>query len=613
MLRKLTALVCIFISILSIVNAQTITVTPSKSQVCPCHTTIFEIKVENPTTKTITYTFSVEGETKDWVTILPPEPLELSPGESGEVYAYVTAPCDAEIKSYKLTFIIKDSEGNEYKKDVEFEVINCYKISLSAEVNRTSVCLGGVKEITLILKNEGRYSEDIVLSTSEDWAYLSVNKISLDSNEERSLTLFIAPSNISSGVYYVNISAKSLTSYAKAELNLSVAVENCYTFEASLSPIIKEACQGSLDKLKLIVRNTGKLPDNYTIEIEEPKWVLPEKTDISLDPNSTKEVDLYIDATDVEEGFYTISALIKSKHANATITGKLKIIDCYAAKLLVSPSLEELCPCERKEMPITIANEGKFAQNFTLSIEAPEWIEVESKELAVSPGKTKSVNIIANVPCDAKGNHTVKITAKSDKKTLEVKRIVRILDKEACYALNITVTPEVVEVYPGYGKTVKVNITNHGKVSIKAKMELESEVWADVVPKEVEIPAGSSKEVYIYVAPKYATKEGLYDIDVRVISLALNKTLTVKVNVTKEAITLPGVKENITENVTAAKVRYTKEYLLSVIIFAIIAIIVGINIWDYIRKSRKRKEEEVVEEKEEEEKKKEKKKKGKGK
>ncbi len=601
MLRKLVTLVCVFVAILGIVNAQTITVTPIKSQVCPCDTTIFEIKVENPTTKTVTYTFSVEGDAKNWVTILP-ETLELSPGDSGEAYAYVTAPCDAQFKIYKLTFIVRDSEGNEYSKDVEFEVINCYKITLTAEINKTSVCLGSVKEITLVLKNEGKYPETVVLNTSKDWAYLSTNKISLNSGEIKNLTLFITPSNVYPGVYYVNISAKSLTSYATAKLSLAVIVENCYVLEASLIPVIKEVCQGGLDKLKLVIKNAGKLPDNYTIEVKEPKWVLPEKTDISLDPNSTKEVTLYIDATDIKEGFYTISILVKSKHANTTITGKIKVVDCYAAKLLMSPSLEELCPCEKRKIPITIANEGKFAQNFTLDIKAPEWIKIESKKLAVAPGKTESVNLIVNVPCDAKGNYTVSITAKSDKKSLKIERVVKILDKEVCYALNVTATPEVVKVYPGYGKTVKINVTNSGKASVKARIEIESKVWADIVPKEITIPAGGSKEIYIYVAPKYATKEGVYDINVKIISPAFNKTLTVKANVTKKAITLSEVEKNVTENVTAAKVKYTKEYLLSILIFVIIGIIVAINIWDYLRKSKESKEEETVVESEEEEK-----------
>jgi len=154
--------------------------------------------------------------------------------------------------------------------------------------------------------------------------------------------------------------------------------------------------------------------------------------------------------------------------------------------------------------------------------------------------ESRSIEFKANFPC-AEIPSSIEILVSSQNQVISKKLPVKIVSDADCYSLSMTL-PQTLLVKPAESAKTEASIFNSGKESQVIKLKSISLPWVFVQPKEFELAANASKQIFVYASPEYNLKKGVYPV---LISFISNQNALVEKQISINVSDSVSVDENI--------------------------------------------------------------------
>ncbi|SVC68030.1 uncharacterized protein METZ01_LOCUS320884, partial [marine metagenome] len=125
--------------------------------VCPTTTELVTVEIINHDNSYKTYTLGLSGNAAQW-TAMAPSGMNLAPNERANIYLYITPSMYAQPGNYNFKFTASSS-GRIENINFNVNVQDCNGLSISAQNDQRAVCSGTTGDFSLILTNDGRWTE----------------------------------------------------------------------------------------------------------------------------------------------------------------------------------------------------------------------------------------------------------------------------------------------------------------------------------------------------------------------------------------------------------------------------------------------------------------------
>lgn len=297
-------------------------------------------------------------------------------------------------------------EDSKLEEKIEFDFYN----------GTYDMCENEQKLIPILIVNNGdaeeRYS---VNSFGAGWIKLNANEFSLQGKQDGAVFLELSPLENTRGIHSIGVNAASSGNYRKS-LAFDVNVERCRSLRLELQEDDK-VCGGITKEYGAELTNEGNQGISAELNLNAPNWVNLGGNSFTIAPNDTEKLELTADIPPNAKGVFNVilNAAVKDFPSIKSVK-KLAIEvvpkhDCYKAEIIADAKIEN--DYSNVYIPIRVRNNGIRQANYEISMEAPNWVSIEPKELNVKPGQFGSLNLNIN-PGDgiAEGSYPVKIHVK---------------------------------------------------------------------------------------------------------------------------------------------------------------------------------------------------------
>lgn len=429
---------------------------PHENEVCLGDSVEYSLRIDN-----LGMADAFKIYTAEWVSV--DKVVNISEKGSKDIIVNVTP----NVKG-KSTFTISIESVNDKKnkKDVKGSInaLECRDVAVIISPSNVSVCSGEKVSFEIIVKNTGSIDEEIELSA--DIGKLKTDKLFLNPKEVKSIELIIDTSEFT-GKKTVVVSAK--TGKVVDKTTADIFSESCYSSEFYIEPKVAEICPCGKAEFTAVLKNTGKLPDNYTILFNEIMQ------NVSLDPNETKIFKYTVPVSCDMRGVHFINVSAISKHFSYSDSAKLHIKNiskCYSINLSNKGEIEvEVSKAVAEE--IKVKNTGEMEDTFTFIVEGPSWLYLEPTSLTLKDGEEDYIYLYVSPPIETVPNlYTAKIIASSKYSNQTFKLNINVLGEAE------KITGRVV------GKNVTIGPTKDKGITLKASLNYTEENYT--VTKKVE-------------------------------------------------------------------------------------------------------------------------------
>jgi uncharacterized membrane protein len=415
---------------------------PAENDACLGDSAEYSLKIDNLGMSDV---FKIEP--SEWVSVektaeIPEKgskelTLRVTPAVKGRTTFTVT------VESVNDTGHVKEAKG--YVNAAE-----CRNLAVIVSPSKTAVCSGEKVALEVVVKNTGSVDEEIELST--DLGTLETDRVLLNPKEAKSIKLTVDTSEFT-GDKTVTVTAKTdkITDTGIAK----VSSENCYRAELYVEPKTVDVCPCREAEFMVTLKNTGRLPDNYTVLFDEVRQ------SVKLGPNETKVFKYDVPVSCNMTGTHSINVSAESAYFSYSDSAELNIKDMEKCYSVFMSNGKEIGVAVSKAVAegIKVKNTGEIKDAFTFSVEGPSWLYLEPTSLELESGEEKYIYLYASPPLGTVPDiYSAKITGKST-------------HTESAFDLNIRVTGEG-EV-PVTGQAAKPNLTigpSEG-VTLNASME----------------------------------------------------------------------------------------------------------------------------------------------
>ncbi len=531
----------LFIAIL-IINTATVSgqaysnldlqIIPSYVSVCPCvpiTPKFVRIAVKNLGAEPVVPEFELLNVPAGWTGQIQPHlDKSLAPGEEGTVSLLLINPpgCDVEPGTYTVTVKTTGlTAGDTVSRDLQIEIMQCYGVELDVSEDYKETCRETGKKVIypVTVKNLGKNPDTIDLDTSVAWASFSESSVTVGPGEMKTVELILNPPTGLTGLQTISVTATSCVSpsiYDAKEVKLKI--NECYSFDASLTPQEKTLCLGESADYKLLLRNTGSYHDVYNIY--GPDWVTISENNISLSPGESREIT--ITATPEEMCRIALDLTVSSLNdpeSTKIVSGFVNVNECGGVAVVTSPSEGVVCQGKSAEFNISIKNIGKLEGTFDLSASMGA---LSQNKVVLSPGNTKDLSLIVDTTELGVGEYTLSVTASEGQisDTGEFKLVVR-----DCYDATLEIVPTNMEKCVCEIAGYEIFLKNTGEMPDTYDIGLES----DVYNHETDITLSPGEETRIPIdIPTLGLAPGEYVLTATAesdyVSLSANATLRIK-------------------------------------------------------------------------------------
>ncbi len=494
-----------------VVEAQT------SKQTCPTHFVVYEFKVVNLGDVSDSYTITKSGMAANWA-LISPAGFILAPGESQDIYVYVSPSKDALSGEYSLD--LKITSGKAGSKTIEnvLNVKECNSVSLSSDATKINTCSGEQIEFNFDVINEGIWTETFELSmtgSAAKAAYLNTEKVRLDALESEEVSLQVDSSLLEPGRYYLTVTADSLESRATEKLDFSFQLEGCYNYRIS-ALTYQSLCENSELKVPLRIENIGLSQDTYTLDIiSGPKWAVFETEQITINGGEYKEINLVLTPKYGESGAETIKVLVESEKSQIKqlLDFKVDVQDCYGLRIDLGKDSDRICVGNKVSYPVSITNLGNFSENIALSVNT-DWATLDQNFIQLEPAESRILNLEVEPDSEVlPADYKIKINAElqRDFKVKETKSLdILVPSIKDCFGLKTKAEISELDVAYGEGALIPIVVENLGTEKATYFLDLSGNgvSYANLNPAILSIEGNSAQIANLYISvPLDAEKE----------------------------------------------------------------------------------------------------------
>jgi uncharacterized membrane protein len=412
--------------------------------------------------------------------------------------------------------------------------------------NDVSVCAGTTSTIIDTISEQGSYS---ITSSGSASSFSTTIPSGLIADEQGVIYSYISPpSTALPGDYELTVNVKGNNEVREAKHNIKVT--DCHAAALSIDSSSKTSCTCEEAVFLLTLKNSGGYLESYNIFAEgtAKKWVTLSDSVVIVGPGEEKAVKAYVKAPCDVYGKYDITFKAQSTTSLSVSTTKasLDIKPCYEYSLEIPKSYYSLCEDDSLKIPLKVNNLGTADNLYTLSLNAPEWINLENKQAIVKSLQSYDTNVIVNPPYLASGNFTLLIEGVS--KTGDVKKSVDAkINVEKCYNVLVDIDKDKDRLCNAVSNKYQVMIKNTGKYTNSFDVNIDIE-WASLSESRLELKSDESKTIDLDVHPSYDTSAKAYTLTVKAIDPVSKASYSDSINIdvaTLEQCYQPSIKAKV--------------------------------------------------------------------
>ncbi len=552
-MKRILILLSVLLMISPVYAGFTISADSLSQSICPTITELITVEITNHGSEYKTYTFGLSGDAAQW-TAMAPSGMNLAPNERANIYLYVTPSMYSQTGNYNLKFTASSS-GLIDDIDFNINVQDCNGLSIYAQNDQRAVCSGTTGDFSLILNNDGRWTEtyDITVSgEAAQWASPSKTSIILSSGESEAFTLFVTPYEEDHGDFLVTVTAQSRTTDAVVSKELTLKSEDCYDFDLSASENFASFCDNSEVKIPLTIENFGSEQNVFDLNLKGNSWSSLSSDQVSVLSGSSKTFNLILSPGLGTTGNYqfeiSADSLNSDKMDTTTIT--TNVLSCRKSTMTVSMNSIELCPGDSKNIDVLLLNSGRFEETYAMSVNGLNWAELEKSIIKLDSEESEKVILSVNTDhSTSAGNYRASILANvQSMESQELKSVVDVTVKniDSCYSLSAKSNPSV-ELGIGTGTLVPVTLKNTGSRSDIYQLTLAGAAsqYAQINPGAVSIEGNSDETVYLFISLPRDSELGLYSLNL--IAESDRSSLNVPINIIAKQGSVDKIVSSINE------------------------------------------------------------------
>ena len=542
MMKKLFMTLAILTLVMQPAFAFTLSSADQSISTCPSNTGLFVAQVANSGSSTEIFTLGVSGAASGWASVAPAG-FALGPGQSQDVYVYVTPSSNAQAGNYPLTLTV--SSGSSSQNLVfNYNVESCYDISLTTQVNELSVCSGSPASYTLNLRNDGQWEDTFDLAVSGEagpWSSLSRTSVSLVPGESEQVSVLVTPPRNNVGVYSLAAAATSQSASVVAQ-SLTINSRSCYEFDMISSENYVSFCDNSEAKVPVTITNSGSENNVYSLDLEGTGWSVLDRDSLSIPAGSSATFNLILTPgfNDVGTSVFNIDAEAATGDTSDAVTINANVLTCRDTSLDIESSSIELCSGTSETVDVMLTNAGQFQESYSLTVDGPSWAKLDRNSVILASGESATMKLSLTPETNVGLIHEdVTINARSQNvgNTQDSDSIrVTVPVRAACYNVDLETEHSAVTVAYGEGALVPIIVKNTGSQSniYEFTVSGEGSQFAQINPGAIEVEGNSVEETYLYISiPRDAAKNS-YSISVAAHSGELRDSTAVILTISDE-------------------------------------------------------------------------------
>lgn len=502
---------------------------------CECATSTQNLQVSNPGS----YPITVHLESENGYVRFAQSEVQVDPGRTETVIAYIKAPCDAPDKD---TILIKATSSlgktKAFTQDIEFSNCQNLRAGLAEREVNASVCQPFSTSLTV--KNTGSFREtyEIAAADFSDSIVLSEDRVTLDSGQTKDVFIYYnLPCDIY-GEHDADFIVRAVKNNRKATLKQTINIPQDYAFSLDL-PSQMPVCQEDekSDAFRFAFTNDNNFTDTYRIKEDLPSFAdddlplvgrfFPETVTLKPGEDYVKNISLS-SLDDVDEGTYPVSFTVTSRNGDVTKTaaGNISVSDCHGGALSFSDTTDKLYACARDDFSkeFTIANTGSQDSDYELLLNAPDFMTLPADKLSLDAGENESEEMGLVIPDNISMEYPITLELYGKGGLLDTAGFTLVVDdREECYGVGLDDTSQDM-LYTSDNITFKVTNdgTRHGIYTLDI---LNASGVLDLSAGELGLGATETKTLNIIVDKDELKNATASDSDL--IGTVVEKTLMV--------------------------------------------------------------------------------------
>lgn len=412
-LMTVAVLLALFPAMAGAAKAST-SLTTFSDQACPTDSAKYAVTLHNPGAAEDTYFIDVEGPWSDAATVSKGS-VSVEPGERSQVYVWVRAPTGTAPGTYAFTVRARSSNtGQVTESGGTIDVMSCRAVDVSVDDAARTVCRANTAEYAVRVANRGQVAETYDLSASS--GELSTGEVTLEPGTSTTVTL--SRSSDAAVTEEIEVTAASRESYAEDAATLAFASETCRSVDVSVDPRSAETCRNASVTYEAEVTNTGSVSDTYTVSVRS------QADNVTLAPNASTTVtaDVTRPAGDHEIAARAVSTALDAVAAEETAS--LAVSACHDLELAANRTgTVTMGDDDRTLLTFHLSNNGSAAQNYSVVLDAPSWMDVKPSRLAMGPGEQEPVYLYVSPDYFSNGTYTAAMVVEGEegpRRTAEV-------------------------------------------------------------------------------------------------------------------------------------------------------------------------------------------------
>ncbi|TKJ17302.1 hypothetical protein CEE44_02080 [Candidatus Woesearchaeota archaeon B3_Woes] len=401
----------------------------------PESVSVYECVVSEGSTITVTntgeisssYTLNVKGSAVKFLS-LGPWSFVLEPGQSQDIITSFSVPCGKK-GNYDLKLHINTALNLEktLKQKIVVEKPQNIEVLPVEFSKRIKPCSTASYQFNL--KNTGDFDETYSLKFEKPfglYANVSFNNVVLRSSQEIPFYIDITPPCNFYGNYTIPFSVKTLNTKLYAKTFAYLNIDRAYDYSLRLGEIgdkfiehdegeIYSLCTNSEETIPLKLKNNANFANVYNLNLKSPRWVKLSNNQIKLNKYQEKTVQISINTSNVEGDFNVILNIISElgeiqKTENIT----LSVDNCYKPYISTLDNKKEfVLDYNSVKTLLNVENKGSKTAKYDISLDAEDWLSLETSSLSVVSGKTGIINLVS-VPTNttSRGNYKANMQIK---------------------------------------------------------------------------------------------------------------------------------------------------------------------------------------------------------
>lgn len=270
------------------------------------------------------------------------------------------------------------------------------------------------------------------VGNSSKWIRIAPMTLDLSEGECDDVYVFTTPEcYANSGTYIVDL---KVTGPESDEKRFNIVVDQCHTFDFEVTPEENSSIACEENTYNIYVKNTGKFTDEFVFDIDglNDAWADYPRSPIVLIAGEEYNSNLVVKSTcDAEADKYPFKLNIANTQTNIDDSENLnyEIIDFTPFTHTFNAEVNT-CSEEAESRTFYIRNASAYSDEYTLSLDAPEYVSLSTNNLTLASDETKEVVLSIYSTEPSIDVTTITLTSKKYNRDYNIKVEVNVED---CY------------------------------------------------------------------------------------------------------------------------------------------------------------------------------------